>query len=67
MKYAVIYDSATGNTKMLADEIKNTLGEEKCVFFGSPEENRQSTAEEAAVAYDDDCKKQATQLGLNWE
>lgn len=51
MKYAVIYDSATGNTKMLADEIKNTLGEEKCVFFGSPEENRQSTAEEAEILF----------------
>ena len=29
MKYAVIYESATGNTEMLAKEIKSTLGEEK--------------------------------------
>lgn len=27
----------------------------------------QTTAEEAAAAYDEDCKKQAVQLGLNWE
>lgn len=27
----------------------------------------QTTAEEAANAYDEDCKKQAVQLGLNWE
>lgn len=27
----------------------------------------QTTAEEAAAAYDDDCALQATQLGLNWE
>ncbi|GKH31919.1 extracellular solute-binding protein [Muricomes sp. OA1] len=27
----------------------------------------QSTAKEAAAAYDEDCKKQAVQLGLDWE
>ena len=27
----------------------------------------QTTAAEAATAYDEDCKKQAVQLGLNWE
>lgn len=27
----------------------------------------QTTAKEAAKAYDDDCKKQAVQLGLNWK
>lgn len=26
----------------------------------------QTTAEEAAGKYDDDCKKQAVQLGLDW-
>ena len=39
MKYAVVYESATGNTKMLADEIRDTLGEENCVCFGTPGEN----------------------------
>ena len=34
MKYAVIYESVTGNTEMLAKELKSTLGEEKCVCFG---------------------------------
>ena len=27
----------------------------------------QTTGEEAAAKYDDDCKKQALQLGLNWD
>lgn len=29
--------------------------------------SRQTTAEEAAAKYDEDCKKQAVQLGLDWE
>lgn len=36
MTYAVIYNSATGNTKMLADRIRKKLGEDDCVFFGGP-------------------------------
>ena len=50
MKYAVIYESATGNTKMLADEIRDTLGEENCVCFGTPGENMAGGAEEAEPA-----------------
>ena len=38
MKYAVVYESATGNTKMLADEIINILGDAECVYFGTVEE-----------------------------
>lgn len=38
MKYAVVYESPTGNTKMLADEIRDYLGEENCVYFGRPED-----------------------------
>lgn len=46
MKYAVIYESATGNTKLLADEIRKTLGEAECVCFGTPQgEELQSSAE----------------------
>lgn len=37
-KYAVVYDSMTGNTKMLADEIKKYMGEEQCIYFGTVEE-----------------------------
>lgn len=51
MKYAVIYESATGNTEMLADEIRRTLGEEKCVCFGTPEGDVQSKAEDAEVLF----------------
>lgn len=38
MTYAVIYDSATGNTKMLAEEIRKRLGKKECVCFGTVEE-----------------------------
>ena len=51
MKYAVIYESATGNTKMLADEIRNVLGERECIFFGTPEENTQSATEGAEILF----------------
>lgn len=51
MKYAVIYESATGNTKMLADEIRNVLGGQDCIFFGTPEENMQSITEEAELLF----------------
>lgn len=51
MKYAVIYESATGNTKMLADEIRNILGEENCVRFGTPEENMSGWEGNAEVLF----------------
>ena len=37
MKYAVVYSSQTGNTKMLAEAIRDTLPEEECVYFGGPD------------------------------
>lgn len=45
MKYAVVYDSITGNTEMLAKEIKHCLEQGgldkmKCVYFGSCEGER---------------------------
>lgn len=39
MKYAVVYVSPTGNTKMLADVIKTEFAEEECVYFGPPVED----------------------------
>ena len=39
MKYAVVYESATGNTKMLAEEIKKALGDSECIYFGTAEGN----------------------------
>ena len=37
MKYAIVYSSQTGNTKMLAEAIKTVLPEEECVYFGKPD------------------------------
>lgn len=38
MKYAVIYESATGNTKMLAEAVRSQLGEKDCVCFSAAAE-----------------------------
>ena len=35
MNYAVVYASITGNTKMLAEEIRRVYGGEECVYFGT--------------------------------
>ena len=37
MKYAIVYSSQTGNTKMLAEAIQNVLPKEGCVYFGEPD------------------------------
>ena len=34
MSYSIVYSSRTGNTKMLADCIKETLPQDECVYFG---------------------------------
>lgn len=34
MKYAIIYDSVTGNTKTIADTINKALTKEECIYFG---------------------------------
>ena len=34
MKYAVLFDSRTGNTALIAEEIRSTLKQERCVGFG---------------------------------
>lgn len=33
-RYSIIYSSATGNTRLLADTIRAALPEEKCDYFG---------------------------------
>ena len=38
MKTAVVYSSKTGNTKMLADAIKDFLSESDCIYFGNADE-----------------------------
>ena len=49
MTYAVIYASATGNTKLLAEEIRKRMGEVECVCFGTVEEA--GTAIEADIVF----------------
>ncbi len=49
MTYAVIYASATGNTKMLAEEIRKRLGKKECVCFGTVEEA--GTAAQADIIF----------------
>lgn len=39
MKIAIIYKSVTGNTKLIADAIKEALNEENIVYFGEPKYN----------------------------
>ena len=33
-RYSILYSSPTGNTKMLAEAIRDTLSEEDCDYFG---------------------------------
>lgn len=37
MSYSIVYATATGNTKLLADNVAEVLGSE-CVYFGQPDE-----------------------------
>ena len=36
MKIAIMYKSVTGNTKKIAEQIKNTLKDEEIVYYGDP-------------------------------
>ena len=38
MKYSIIYSSRTGNTKLLADNLKKTLPRENCIYYGDVNE-----------------------------
>lgn len=38
MKYAIIYSSRTGNTKMLAETVQQELPQNDCVYFGPIDE-----------------------------
>ena len=35
-KYSIVFSSKTGNTKMLAEAVRETLGEDNLVYFGAP-------------------------------
>lgn len=36
MKYAIVYSSQTGNTRLLAETVRDTLPKEDCLYFGPP-------------------------------
>ncbi|MEF2770962.1 MAG: ABC transporter substrate-binding protein [Blautia caecimuris] len=58
------FDQGKTNVAM---EYETSVKGTNCEYICSELATGQTTAEEAAQAYDDDCKKQATQLGLDWE
>lgn len=55
-----------GKTDVAAEFLTSVKGAD-CAAICQELGSGQTKAEEAAAKYDDDCKKQATQLGLNWE
>ena len=36
MSYAIVYSSCTGNTKLLADTVREALPQDACLYFGAP-------------------------------
>lgn len=36
MKYAIVYNSKTGNTRLLAETLQKVLPQADCVYFGTP-------------------------------
>lgn len=49
-RYAILFSSATGNTKELADVIRETLPEETCDYFGGAE-NQDPTADMLYIGF----------------
>lgn len=47
MRYAIVYSSKTGNTRLLAEALRETLPREDCLYFGPPCDQ----ALEASVLY----------------
>lgn len=45
MKYAVVFKSETGNTKVIAETIYNALSHDDCVYMGNPAEANVGEAE----------------------
>ena len=36
MTYEIVFDSATGNTKLLAEKIKESMERGECAYVGGP-------------------------------
>lgn len=49
-KYAIVYSSKTGNTKMLAERLQEVLPKQDCLYCGAPDE-RAMTAERLFVGF----------------
>ena len=47
MSYAIVFSSRTGNTRLLADTLREHLPREECIYFGEPAE----AAQEAGTLY----------------
>ena len=37
ISYAIVFSSQTGNTKLLAEALKNSLPQEECLYIGTPD------------------------------
>lgn len=64
MEYSIVYSSQTGNTKILADALRESLSADECAYFGVPEKadtdssmiylgfwTDKGTADESALTY----------------
>ena len=38
MKFSILFSSHTGNTRQLAETLKNTLPDSECIYYGLPDQ-----------------------------
>lgn len=51
MDYMIVYSSVTGNTKIIANAIKDALDEKRCIYFGKPDKILTHDAEVIFVGF----------------
>lgn len=51
MKYLIVYSSRTGNTRQLAEAIREMLPEEDCLYYGQPGDEAVEKAEHAGLVF----------------
>lgn len=51
MKYAVVYDSVTGNTEQLAETIREVMGKEECIFFGTADKEETEAVSDVDIIF----------------
>lgn len=51
MKYAIVYSSHTGNTKMIAEAISKTFTKEECLYFGEPNYEKTKDADVIFIGF----------------